>query len=264
MYSTTYILFLVWHILSIFTTASYAKPISFSPQHLVESPTSPEEDLLKQPWIGELYGSDSNLNAEDKNAFKKTLQGVVLGAPLDANGGGFNAGLYELHEDYNGHKAGEVVVKCMPEPIDEKTWGEVKALKTVDYFIDSGLLFKPKAHGQHEDKPTPVILMKKIPGVIPAKTSLWKKGRVQKVKLANALKPKIKVEVVNWAVDKKILVSDFHLKNIHVVLTEKDATVESVSVLDFGFPGVYTVKPTVNKPEVEEWFEKRWKERVIV
>lgn len=172
-----------------------------------------------------MYGSD-NLNAEDKKAFGKfqliglltcshaltnytypcfiehTLEGVVLGAPLDANGGGYNTGLYELHKDYKGHKASDVVVKCMPESIDDTIWGEVKALKAVDYFIDSGMLSMP----QHKGKPTPVILMKKIPGVIPAETPLWNNGRTQRLKLVDDLKPKVKAEVVAWAVDKKILV----------------------------------------------------------
>lgn len=133
------------------------------------------------------------------------MEGVALGALLDANGGGFNTGLYELHEDYKTHKASDVVIKCMPEPIDDKAWGEVKALKDVEYFIDSGMLLMP-ASAKEKEKLTPVILMKKIPGVIPAKTSVWKKGRTAKVQLANQMKPKVKEEVVTWAVDKKILV----------------------------------------------------------
>ncbi|KAF9072002.1 hypothetical protein BDP27DRAFT_1418576 [Rhodocollybia butyracea] len=245
MYSANYILFIL-HILSIFTTASYARPTrKLNIQDL-------KEDLMAQPWIGPPY-SDSNLEEEDKKVFEKTLQGVELGAKLPDRGL-FNTGLYKLDKDYKNHKASEIVVKCMRQN-DNKAWGEVKALKAVGYFIDSGMLLVAK-NGQHKDsKPTPVILMRRIPGDIPPNTPLWTKGRTQ---LLHDIKAKAKEEVITWAVDKKVLVSDFNIENIHIVLTAED-TLESVFVLDFGWPGVYTVL-TVDREKVAAWFDKQWKE----
>ncbi|KAF9041701.1 hypothetical protein BDP27DRAFT_1435075 [Rhodocollybia butyracea] len=247
-------LYFVYHPhLSTFTTVSYAHPISSPVSSL--TPRSEGGSTSIPPWIGEPYGSDENLDAEDKDAFKRTLHDVELGDWLDANGGVNNAGLYALHKDhknYKGHKAGDVVVKCM-QRIDNNAWGEVKALKTVGYFVDSGMvLVRERRKPKSRPKLTPAILMKKLDGVIPLKTSVWGQGRARRLELINSLEPKVKQEVVNWAVNKKILVTDFHLRNIHVVLT-KEHTVKSVHVLDFGYPGVYTVKEPVEEGEVPPW-----------
>jgi hypothetical protein len=122
------------------------------------------------------------------------------------NGGENNAGLYLLHKDYKGHKADGVVVKRMPEPIDNEAWGEVKALDTVGYLIDSGLmLVKVRTRGQHKVKRIPVILMKRIPGVVPQKTPVWHQGKAQKAELMEHVKLKVKKEIVNWAVEKNLL-----------------------------------------------------------
>ncbi|KAF9072019.1 hypothetical protein BDP27DRAFT_1418593 [Rhodocollybia butyracea] len=145
----------------------------------------------------------SNLDATDKKVFDKTLEGVELDVKLTSRGC-FNAGIYGLNKDYQGHKASEVVVKCMKQIDDEtwgQAWGEVKALRTVGYLIDSGLLLVPESG---HDKPTPVILMKRIPGCILPETPLWANSQTQ-TQLVNDIKPKVKEEVINWAVDKNIL-----------------------------------------------------------
>ncbi|KAF9072000.1 hypothetical protein BDP27DRAFT_1321275 [Rhodocollybia butyracea] len=220
MYSSTYILFIL-HILSIFSTASYARPMHKS-------------KFMAQPWIGPPY-SNSNLKEEDKKVFEKMLQGVELGAQFPEQGN-FNTGLYKLDKDYKNHKASEIVVK---------------ALKAVGYFIDSGMLLVGKNGQFGDNKPTPVILMRRIPGDIPPNTPLWTKSRTQ---LLHDIKAKVKEEVITWAVDKKVLVSDFNIENIHIVLTA-EGTLESVFVLDFGWPGVYTVL-TVDGEKVAAWFDK--------
>ncbi|KAF9066305.1 hypothetical protein BDP27DRAFT_1423961 [Rhodocollybia butyracea] len=247
MYSSTYILFIVHALsvfLSVFTSVSYAHPTPPS------SSTSSNDGVLThlEPWMGKLYSSSSNLDAEDKKAFAKSLQGVELGTQLDDN-----KGIYELKAYKSHHPANGVVAKFLPEPIDGTILGEVKALHDVGYLIDSGMLM-------HKNKPTPAILMKKIPGVIPEQTSVWQKGSpAQQLALANHLKSKVKEEVVKWAVHKQLLVGDFHLRNIHVVM-DGDSVVKSAHVLDFGWPGVYTVQKGVDSKKVEAWFEMRWNE----
>ncbi|KAF9064809.1 hypothetical protein BDP27DRAFT_1366928 [Rhodocollybia butyracea] len=241
MYPSIHVLLII-HALSIFIPASYAAPIPHSLSH-----------EQTDAWIGDDYGSDSNLNTNDKQAFVQTLEGVELGGRLSGNGGGYNAGIYVLSKDYKGHEASQVIAKCMQTPIDVKAWGEVKALKTVGYFIDSGLLLKDNAR-------IPVILMKRIPGVVPPLTRRWKSEK-ERAKLLEEIKPKVKAEIVGWAVRNKMLLTDFHPGNIHVDLTEED-TVKSVNVLDFGYPGVYVVKPTVKEDEVGKWFEEQWSELV--
>ncbi|KAF9066302.1 hypothetical protein BDP27DRAFT_1365717 [Rhodocollybia butyracea] len=237
MYSSTYILFIVHALsvfLSVFTSVSYAHPTPPS------SSTGSNDGVLVhvrfyrvalEPWMGSYIAAVQTLTRRTKKHL-----GVELGAQLDDNEGTYNKGIYELKAYKSHHPANGVVAKFLPEPIDGTILGEVKALHDVGYLIDSGMLM-------HKNKPTPVILMKKIPG-----------SPAQQLALVNHLKSKVKEEVVNWAVHKQLLVG-----NIHVVM-DGDSVVKSVHVLDFGWPGVYTVQKGVDSKKVEAWFEMRWNE----
>ncbi|KAJ3877121.1 hypothetical protein F5051DRAFT_16247 [Lentinula edodes] len=201
-------------------------------------------------WVKDFYGQD--LSEKDKQAFKEPLTDVKLGKILtpEVDSGSFNKGLYTLAADYKGHDASDVVVKFLLGPAKEEAWGEVKALKDVGYFIDSGLINDQLA-----------ILMTKINGTPIKDTQVWfKANRSKRERLLNQMKPLVKDEIVNWACTKRLLHADLRLANIHVTFNN-DKTINSSKVLDFGYPGVYRVSRFATRSMIEKWFDLQWENR---
>ncbi|KAJ4474153.1 hypothetical protein C8R41DRAFT_905137 [Lentinula lateritia] len=238
-----------------FKTATQAAPPPLSPQQFRKFLLGDRD----RPWIEDFYGSDKYLNDEDKNAFKQRLIGVTLGEKLSSPGavtGSFNEGMYMLGADYNAkdkkYEASEVVVKILYGPVDGKILGEVKALKDVGYFIASGLL---PSNGK------PAMLMKKIDGAQIKSTGVWKKANQSgREELLNQMKLLVKNEIVTWADEKRLLHADFTSYNIHVTF-DKDDSIKTCRVLDFGFPGIFRVGTSATKSDIEEWFELQWNNR---
>ncbi|KAJ3867464.1 hypothetical protein EV359DRAFT_61421 [Lentinula novae-zelandiae] len=205
--------------------------------------------------------------------------------------GDCSKGIYSLLKDYEvggvNYGKDKVLIKVIggmdnPESkVDDKAWGEVKALKDVGLYIDSGMANVD--HGNY-----PVIVMKMVEGVRIQDTIEYKYAKVdQKEKLLEEAKPCVQKEIVHFAVEKGILhvqvafnllhikktnfvnvsSSDFHLGNFLVggTKTSKGLVLETpitkAQLVDWGYPGVFKVKKGVTKAEVEEWFELQWERK---
>ncbi|GAW07512.1 hypothetical protein LENED_009510 [Lentinula edodes] len=227
-------------------------------------------------WILDFSGNNAYLNDEDKKAFNKPLGKAVIGPRIDCEGY-HNEGIYLLQEDYMSskilgskiHRKTAVIVKVMDE-VDKNALGEVRALKDVDLYIDSGMAI---IHKQKK----PVILMGKGDGVSILDTVQFKdavKGGNEKEidGWLEQMRPLVKEQVVFWALSgKRLLHVDFNLGNIHIgAKTAPSSTSQEVRfdypikkarVLDFGYPGIFKVSDRVTKEEVEKWFELQWESR---
>ncbi|KAJ4001553.1 hypothetical protein F5050DRAFT_1328031 [Lentinula boryana] len=160
------------------------------------------------------------------------------------------------------HLKSDVIVKVM-EGTGNDALGEVKALKDVGLYIDSGLVIIDK-------KEEPVILMKKVPGVSLLDTVQFRDASSKEVIDAWVAKiePFVRQLVVSWALsDQRLLHADFNLCNIHIggKHTEQgiffDEPITEVNLLDFGYPGIFKVSETVTKEQVQTWFQLQWKTR---
>ncbi|KAJ3781722.1 hypothetical protein GGU10DRAFT_390405 [Lentinula aff. detonsa] len=219
------------------------------------------------PWILEFYGHDANLNKEDRTAFTKILDLNTqdIGDRINGDRGDYSESVAKLKKDYSGHKKDEVVVKILKELKGGRDIGEVKALKAVGLYVDSGL-----APVRPDGEEAPVIIMKKLDGVPIQETMQYKNAKPQqRKKIFDAAKPIIRKQVVNWAVTKGILHADFHRNNLlfggtqtatHVSL---NLPISEVKVLDFGYPGILKVDKGVTEQQVEHWFDLQWEACIV-
>ncbi|KAJ3781721.1 hypothetical protein GGU11DRAFT_759250 [Lentinula aff. detonsa] len=214
------------------------------------------------PWILEFYGDYAYLDEEDRTAFTKILDLDTqdIGDPIDGNRGRNNDGVAKLKKDYSNYTKDEVVVKVLQEPIGDRYIGEVKALKAVGLYVDSGIA--PVRPGGEE---AAVIMMKKLNGVPIKETIQYKHaGPELREKWLGDAKPMIRKQVVNWAVTKGILHADFHRNNLLFGGTRKateialNLPISEVEVLDFGYPGILKVDKDVTEQQVESWFDLQW------
>ncbi|KAJ3876769.1 hypothetical protein F5051DRAFT_466728 [Lentinula edodes] len=192
---------------------------------------------------------------------EKPLGKAVVGLKIDCKGY-HNEGIYLLQGDYTNSKIPvsktAVIVKVMDE-VDNNALGEVRALKDVDLYIDSGMAIIHK-------KREPVILMGKVDGVSILNTVQFKdamrEGNEKEIDgWLEQMRPLVKEQVVFWALGKKrLLHADFNLGNIHIgARTSRSGTSQEVHfdypikkarVLDFGYPGIFKVSERVTKEQV--------------
>ncbi|KAJ3876689.1 hypothetical protein F5051DRAFT_441293 [Lentinula edodes] len=235
--------------------------------HAAPAPMSTQQTNLQQlhppggkrnaDWILDFYGDNIYLNEDDKKAFMKNLDHLVVGDIRSDCPGDFSKGIYTLLKDYEvggiNYDKDKVLIKVIggvensKSKVDYRAWGEVKALKDVGLYIDSGMANVD--HGNY-----PVIVMKMVEGVRIQDTIEYKDANPdQKLKLLEEAKPHIRKEVV-----------DSHLGNFLVggTRTSKGLVLETpitkVQLVDWGYPGVFKVKKGVTKAEVEEWFDLDW------
>ncbi|KAJ3862964.1 hypothetical protein EV359DRAFT_82825 [Lentinula novae-zelandiae] len=112
-------------------------------------------------WILDFYGDNEYLDTDDKKVFERSLNHLVVSDIQEDLIGAHNHGIFSLHEDYEvggiNHAKDTVIAKAMLK-IDNNAWGEVKALKGVDLYIDPGI-------ANVRDEKIPVIVMKLVKGV---------------------------------------------------------------------------------------------------
>ncbi|KAJ3912560.1 hypothetical protein F5877DRAFT_84682 [Lentinula edodes] len=217
------------------------------------------------------YGDDTYLDEADKKVFEKNLD-LVVGSHRDECSGAYNKGIYTLLKDYEvggvNHGKDTVIVKVIggvgnPEStVDNKVWGEVKALKDVDLYIDSGM-------AKVGDGKYPVIVMKLVEGVMIKETNEYLDAKVdQRTKWLEEAKAHVKKEVVQNAVQKGVLHTDLNSYNFVVggADTSDGPTlaipITEARLVDWGYPGVFKVKNGVTEDEVKKWFELQWKKKI--
>ncbi|KIK71700.1 hypothetical protein GYMLUDRAFT_235993 [Collybiopsis luxurians FD-317 M1] len=248
-------------ILGLFTINAYALP-SIPDRRMLGVPTGKTLLLhnFDRPWISKQYDDPANLNADDRKVFTKDLTGhVTLQDEIFGSKGDYNAGVYLLAHDYLGHKGDQVVAKILPRK-DDTAYAEVKALKTVEYYIDSGLItVHPKAGNPLvASSKMPVVLMKRMVGETLDETEEWKKAKAEKsdkqcVEWMSQTMEMTCKQIVHWAIDKHLLHADFHKRNENIVM--KNGAVDSVNIFDMGFPRVFTVHPSAKEAAVQSWCE---------
>ncbi|KAJ3814037.1 hypothetical protein EV368DRAFT_61620 [Lentinula lateritia] len=187
----------------------HAAPALISTQQTRLQKLGPPGGKRNADWILDFYGDDAYLNEDDKKAFVKNLDHLVVGDIRSDCPGDYSKGIYSLLKDYEvggvNYGKDKVLIKVvggMENPkstVDDKSWGEVKALKDVGPYIDSGMANVD--HGNY-----PVIVMKMVEGVRIQDTIAYKYARPdQKLELLEEAKPHVRKEVVHFAVEKGIL-----------------------------------------------------------
>ncbi|KAJ3803311.1 hypothetical protein GGU11DRAFT_740012 [Lentinula aff. detonsa] len=182
---------------------------------------------------------------------------AVFGSRI-SHEGQYNRGIYALKADYKGsipesetHSKSDVIVKVM-EDTGNNALGEVRALKDVGLYIDSGLIIIDKEQ-------QPIILMKKVSGVSLLETVQFRDALSKEEVDAwiAQMEPLVQQLVVSWALsDHRLLHADFNLCNIHIggKRTQQgisfDEPITEVNLLDFGYPGIFKVSETVTKEQV--------------
>ncbi|GAW02517.1 hypothetical protein LENED_004179 [Lentinula edodes] len=237
--------------------------ISVKPAHAIPTPA--------QISIKGFYGDDTYLDEADKKVFEKNLD-LVVGSHRDECSGAYNKGIYTLLKDYEvggvNHGKDTVIVKVIggvgnPEStVDNKVWGEVKALKDVDLYIDSGM-------AKVGDGKYPVIVMKLVEGVMIKETNEYLDAKVdQRTKWLEEAKAHVKKEVVQNAVQKGVLHTDLNSYNFVVGGADTSdgptltTPITEARLVDWGYPGVFKVKNGVTETEVKKWFELQWKKKI--
>ncbi|KAJ3929008.1 MAG: hypothetical protein NXY57DRAFT_1041166 [Lentinula lateritia] len=134
---------------------------------------------LIEKWILEEY--EKTVTAADKNVFKAKLKDVQLG-PLLSTEGLHNNGIYSMKGKYKGKSGDDIVLKVL-KSVDDEAYAEVKALKGIGEYVDSGM-FTVKG------KEAPVIIMIKVPGSVLSDTPEYKKAKTDE-------KEKMKEEAID-------------------------------------------------------------------
>ncbi|KAJ4485532.1 hypothetical protein J3R30DRAFT_3440146 [Lentinula aciculospora] len=240
-------------------------------------PTSPEQEMKERylgttkernpPWILGFYGA--YLDDVGKKVFDKTLSLTQRDVDdlINDNRGQWSIGVYNVTKNYwklkdgfRRYKKDTIVLKRLKEPIGNNEMGEVKALKDVGLYIDSGSA--PIGPWKMQ---VPVILMKKVDGVVMIDTAEFKNAnQQQKVELLEQAKLHVRKQVVRWAVTKQLLHAEFNLGNFLVggrqtaTSVSMDTPITKAQLIDFGYPGIFKVKDDVTEKEVEDWFDLQW------
>ncbi|KAF5380317.1 hypothetical protein D9757_007941 [Collybiopsis confluens] len=200
-----------------------------------------------RPWILKSYDDPSNITPADKTVFAKNLDSTVaLEKAAFGDKGDYNAGVYLLSHDYEGHKAGEVAAKILQKE-NNAAYAEVKALKTIGLFIGAGKLKLPPKDASLKiaSATLPVVLMRRMHGEPLDETEEWKKAKAEHddkhcmIWMAQTMDATCK-QVVQWAVEKQFVHADFHKKNENVIM--KDGKVQSVNIFDVGPPRTFIAK----------------------
>ncbi|KAJ4474511.1 hypothetical protein J3R30DRAFT_3684628 [Lentinula aciculospora] len=249
------------------TVATNAAPSPVPPEQLMKLQLLGNTRERNPHWILGFY--NAYLDDVDKKVFDKILSLTQqdVGDPISGGRGKWSNGVYNVTKNYWKFKGGfriynkdTIVLKRLKALIGNNEMGEVKALKDVGLYVDSGL-----AHIGPWKTQVPVILMKKVDGVVMIDTAEFKiANKQQKFKLLEEAKPHVRKQVVRWAVTKQVLHAEFNPSNFLVggrqtpTSVSMDTPITKVQLIDFGYPGIFKVKEVVTEKEVEDWFDLQW------
>ncbi|KAJ3863224.1 hypothetical protein EV359DRAFT_64968 [Lentinula novae-zelandiae] len=275
---------------------SCAAPSKVSPQNCAASSISDHESSIAQPtsnrstdslaplvarappmtanikekwmngfWPTEVTPEDEKYYFQSGNLNKYLAYNLVSDLDRNPIRGKFNAGVYASALSYGGYRSDQLVVKVLRQVLvrdrfDDRAYGEVMALKLAGLYVTSGkeVLTTRNCFGRTGTTFRPAIIMKKVEGMPVMKTSTWRRANnATKNKMVNDIKKRIKVQLMDLALEHRILHNDFHSGNIHVVL-DKNGTLKEAKLLDYGYPGLLAIDPTTKKEVLEDYFERRW------
>ncbi|KAJ3907129.1 hypothetical protein F5879DRAFT_986773 [Lentinula edodes] len=203
-------------------------------------------NLQGEKWILEEY--EKTVTAADKNVFKAKLKDVQLG-PLLSTEGLHNNGIYSMKGKYKGKSGDDIVLKVL-KTVDDEAYAEVKALKGIGEYVDSGM-FTVKG------KEAPVIIMIKVPGSVLSDTPEYKKAKTdEKEKMKEEAIDLMCKEVAEVGKSKGILHNDNRIENIHVTMSGNK--VVSAKLTDWGAYELYTMDKSASEAEIIAFCKKHW------
>ncbi|KAJ3808926.1 hypothetical protein F5876DRAFT_66899 [Lentinula aff. lateritia] len=241
-----------------------AYPITYSPPP--QPPPTPmlhSRSLYSQKWILDTY--DKTLQDEDRKVFgesthlprsfhlfitvpvpENTLTNVPVGSRIP-NDGANNRAMFLLSGEnhYNGHPAGDLIMKVLHGKPDDNAFVEVKVLREAGDLIAAGMLRDARL----SKTPIPVIIMKKKSGQVLSRTGVYRKASgKEKKRMEREAVGKMCEKVAEFAERKQILRLDNKEENALVMLSGK--TVTSVELVDMGPPGIFSVSKDAKREDI--------------
>ncbi|KAJ3885892.1 hypothetical protein GG344DRAFT_82246 [Lentinula edodes] len=216
--------------------------------------------LYQRPWILGLYGAD--VDYRRMSSFKTKFHGVEIGKEIST----------QYREDRRTQLAivssekGTLAKGFLYEE-DRDKWeatAELKALEATSKRTDV-------AAGTISDWPVPgarrfVILMKNVGGEDLFESNCYKKAAKDQKKLHklnDQLYTKLHDVVYQFASEKQILHADFHSGNFRITFNSLlSCKIKSIALIDWGYPGIFTVKRGLSLEDFDPWFLARYKNRL--
>ncbi|KAJ3826784.1 hypothetical protein EV361DRAFT_876007 [Lentinula raphanica] len=226
-------------------------------------------NLQGEKWILQEY--EKTVTAADKHVFSRftsfvynctqcsgnnlptispeaKLKDVDIG-PLLSTEGLHNKGVYSIKGKYKNHEGDSIVLKVL-KTVDDEAYAEVKALKGVDEYVDSGMF---EVKGKEE----PVIIMLKVPGSVLIDTDEYKKSHTDdKEKMKEEAIDLMCNEVARVGKSSGILHNDNRIENIHVTMSGKK--VIAAKLTDWGAYELYTMDKGASTAEIIAFCKKHW------
>ncbi|KAJ3771171.1 hypothetical protein FB446DRAFT_116287 [Lentinula raphanica] len=204
-------------------------------------------NLQGEKWILQEY--EKTVTAADKHVFKAKLKDVDIGPLLSTEGLHNLKGVYNIKGKYKNHEGDSIVLKVL-KTVDDEAYAEVKALKGVDEYVDSGMF---EVKGKEE----PVIIMLKVPGSVLSDTDEYKKAHTdEKEKMKEEAIDLMCKEVARVGKSSGILHNDNRIENIHVTMS--GTKVIAAKLTDWGAYELYTMDKSASTAEIIAFCKKHW------
>ncbi|KAJ3738374.1 hypothetical protein DFH05DRAFT_1496544 [Lentinula detonsa] len=203
-------------------------------------------NLQGETWI--LQEHQKTVTEADRNVFQATITDVELGSFLSTQGL-HNNSIYNIKGNYKNYNGDSIVMKVL-KIVDDEAHAEVKALKGVGEYVDSGMF---TVKGKEE----PVIIMSKVPGSVLSDTPEYQKAKTDdKEKMKEEAIDLMCKEVAQVGRSKGILHNDNRIENIHVTMSGNK--VDSVRLTNWGAYELYTMDKSTAEAEIIAFCKKRW------
>ncbi|KAE9396576.1 hypothetical protein BT96DRAFT_996583 [Gymnopus androsaceus JB14] len=249
---------------------TYAAPFPLSRRELVEP--------LKEPWVkGYFTATEAQKNAlfTAQNAMKVirkkpkfslgTKAGVILideeHSKLPEEGDN-NVGVYRLagkykstatKQEYNG---ADLIMKVINQFANTRAYEEVVALEIAEDYVDSGTVVDAITRGVRGR----VIIMRRKDGISLHSTPAFKDPATPLATKREMEQTTIRLtctevakKATNKDIAKRILHGDNKTENVLVMLGPDGKTVVSINLIDWGYPGIYSVNEKVTYKAVYDW-----------
>ncbi|KAJ3861300.1 hypothetical protein EV359DRAFT_84465 [Lentinula novae-zelandiae] len=215
--------------------------------------------LYQRPWILGLYGADADYRR--MSSFKTKFHGVKIGKEIST----------QYREDRRTQLATVssekgTLAKIFLYEEDRDKWeatAEFKALEATSKQTDvaAGTISDWPVHGARRS----IILMKNVEGEDLFESNCYKKAAKDPNKLDN-LNKQLYAELHNvvyqFAKEKQILHADFHTGNFRITFSRMNCKIKRVTLIDWGYPGIFTVKRGLSRKDFDPWFLARYKNRL--
>ncbi|KAF8827352.1 hypothetical protein F5879DRAFT_974348 [Lentinula edodes] len=260
---TRYLLIFVSLVISIMTLTHATPVLRRAPTEapFIEGVNSKSQILgaHDRPWILGLYGAD--VDYRRMSSFKTKFHGVKIGNEISTPDREDRRTQLAIVNSEKG-----TLAKGFLYEEDRDKWeatAELKALEATSKRTDV-------AAGTISDWPVPgarrfVILMKNVGGEDLFESNCYKKAAKDPKKLDKLNKQlyaKLHDVVYQFASGKQILHADFHTGNLRITFSSLSCNIKSIALIDWGYPGIFTVERGLSREDFDPWFLARYKNRL--